>query len=481
MKTERIKNIVIVLLIISSLVLSCQIWFNEKIWPDGYNFFDSLKNTSAGKFYSSIFGKKSKNETVQEDILVPYNLFVYMVKDSDHAGYMLTANDENFTEAKSFLHSIMGDMLSKANDENFSQVDEEEWQNILCSNGIYADYGAAFLPETFLQLVNAQPSSDVIVNQIGKMGRFSVTNDDGKLKVYISDLNSGKFFCISSEGENNQLASIISDCTKLATIDNRFSFFIGADIDTPIEGTAVFDSYIVLSESKVESKTAKSISGEALANEIFRESENISRLFAINPKTARRYNDSEDNIVYVQNQSSVKLSKTGYIEYHATTAGGGVALSENASQQTSLALVLYPLVFVSQSANETISKNSNISVYVSSAEENHGVYNVTLDYMFNGQPVVILDGGEFVHGVTCELNGGYIKSYKQYITDFEVGESNVVLPSSYSGIDLIFSNMSIEERNEKIKDMFIGYIDDGSSEIVPRWLIKTGDGNTIKY
>ncbi len=481
MKSERIKNITLILLIISSLVLSFQIWFNEKIWPDGYNFADSLANTPIGKFYSSMFGKKTNNETVQEDILVPYNLFVYMVVDSDHAGYMLTANDDGFADAKNFLHATMGDVLSRADESNFSQISEEEWQNVLCSSGIYADYGAAYIPSTFLQLVKAVPKESAIFDSVGKMGRFVVSNEDGKLKIYISDLSDGEFYVVGAEAKSDHLETIIDSCSKMATIDNRFSFFIGADIETPIEGAAVFAPYIVLSESNVEAKTATSVSLEELTLKIFEEGENISNLFAINPKTARRYTDSEENIVYVQNQSSLKLSNLGYVEYHATDVGGGVALSENADEQTSLALGLYPLVFIATNVNEKVSQNSNISVYVSSAEENGTSYKVNLDYMFNGQPVVVMDNGEAVHAVSCEINGGYLESYKQYITDFELGDSNVLLPSSYNGIDLIFSNMSMEERKERIKDMFIGYIDDDSKKVVPRWFAKMGDREIVKY
>lgn len=481
MKAERIKNITLVLLIVSSLVLSFRIWFNEKIWPDGYDFVDSLKTTSIGKLYSSIFEKKDKIEAIQEDVLVPYNLFVYMVKNSDHAGYMLTANDGNFEEAKGFLHTTMGEVLSRADEKSFSQVSEEEWQNILCLNGIYADYGAAYIPTTFLQLVKATPNSDIISRNIEKMGRFAVVNDDGRLKVYISDLSNEKFYVVLSDEESEQLDLIVEKCSEQATVDNRFSFFIGADIETPIEGAAVFDSYIVLSESNVEAKTARNAGAEELAAEIFEKSESIAELFSINPKTARRYADSDEDVVFVQNQSSLKLSNGGYVEYYATTAGGGVKLDASSDDETALAMVLYPLVFLSENVNDMVSENNNISVYVSSTEENGGNYKVTLDYMFNGQPVVVMDDGKAVNAVSCEISGGYLTSYKQYITDFEAGKSSVLLPSSYSGIDLIFSDMSIDEKKETIKDMFIGYIDGDSGSVDPCWFVKIGNDSVIKY
>ena len=44
MKFERFKSILLVLLVISSIVLTVNKWFNEKLWPDGYNFFSDVKN-----------------------------------------------------------------------------------------------------------------------------------------------------------------------------------------------------------------------------------------------------------------------------------------------------------------------------------------------------------------------------------------------------------------------------------------------------
>lgn len=481
MKLERFKSVVLVLLIISSIVLSTQIWFNEKLWPDGYNFFVSLKNTSVGQFIENLSNKKVNKETVQEDILVPHNFFVYMVKDLDHAGYMLTPKDASFSYAKNFLHTFIGSALSTANNTNFVKVEESEWQSALCSNGIYADYGAAYLTNTFFHLVNVTHSVDILEESIEKMGRFAVAEQDGVISLYISDLADNSFYRLSYNKNHSEISNIISSCIDNLTTDNRFSFFIGADEDSPIEGAAVFAPYIVLSENSVEATRAFS-EGKTEINKNFQEmSEALAENFSINPKTARRYTDAEENVVYVQNQASVKLSHDGYIEYQATTADGGLALRENADSQTSLALVLYPLVFLSEKINSQISENSNISVYVSSVKEDENKYTVTLDYSFNGLTYISADNGRIVPSITAEIEGGFLKSYKQYIADLEITNDKVLLPSSYGGTDEIFSGMSLEERSEKIKDMFVGYIEESNGNVVPKWFITTDSGQTFYH
>ncbi len=480
MKLERIKSIILVLLIISSIALSSQIWFNEKLWPDGYNFFVSLKSTSVGQLFKNIGTKKAAKEAVQEDILVPYNFFVYMVKDLDHAGYMLTPKDESFSYAKNFLHTFIGDALSRANADNFTQIEESEWQSALCANGIYADYGAAYVTNTFLHLVNVTNSVDILEENIEKMGRFAVAETDSNIGLYINDLADNSFYKISYNNNHDELENIINSCVDRLTVDNRFSFFIGADRDSPIEGAAVFAPYIILSENNVEVEAATSASKDIINENISDNATNLTEIFSINPKTARRYTDAEESTVYVQNQASLKLSHDGYIEYQATTADGGLALRENANSQTSLALVLYPLVFLSEKINSQVSGNSNISVYVSSVTEKANKYTVTLDYSFNGLHYTEKSAGDTHNSITAEIEGGFLKSYKQYIASLQTTDSTVLLPSSYGGIDGIFSKMSLEDRNQKISDMFIGYMKESNGQVIPKWFIKT-DADKIFY
>lgn len=476
---ERIKSVVLVLLLISSIVLSCQIWFNEKLWPDGYDFVAMLKQTAFGGIAEKFGKRETKEETVQEDVLIPYNLFVYMVKESDHAGYMLSANDESFQYTKKFLHELMGKILSETQNSNLFEISEKEWQNALCGDGIYIDYGAAYNTKTFLQLVNAQ-STDV-ENRINKMGRFAVTCDDGKIKLYACDLADNKFYKIDYKEKAEEVYNIIELCRDRATVDNRFSFFIGADKESPITGTAVFDSYVVLSESTVESKTAVAKSREKIGEDMFNLSDGILQKFSVNPKTARRYTDAEENVVFVQNQSSVKLAKNGYLTFHASNIGGGLAMVDDASVETSLAVSLYPLVFMAERLNVIITGNPDISLYVSSVKEENGKYYVTLDYVFNGSRIIIKDKGKAVSGVTAELEGGYLKNYKQYMTDLKLTENKVTLPSSYGGTDKIFENMTMQQKSQKIKDMFVGYIDESEKEIIPGWIICSGEEYSINY
>ena len=72
MKIERLKSILLVLLVISSIVLTINKWFNEKLWPEGYNFFSNVKN----HIFSDTKEKSDFDYEITEDILNPSKIIL---------------------------------------------------------------------------------------------------------------------------------------------------------------------------------------------------------------------------------------------------------------------------------------------------------------------------------------------------------------------------------------------------------------------
>jgi len=86
MKKENVKNYVLTILIISSMLLTGKIWFDEKLWPEGYNFFSVIKEKFAfgsGKITSSL---------TKETISFPKTLIVNNVEKRS----IYTSDSESF-------------------------------------------------------------------------------------------------------------------------------------------------------------------------------------------------------------------------------------------------------------------------------------------------------------------------------------------------------------------------------------------------
>ena len=95
MKIERFKSILLVLLVISSIVLTINKWFDEKLWPEGYNFFSDVK-----KFFlfDDEKNKEDKFDTIEE-ILKPSKI-IFNNSQNDFDAVIIGRCPTSFAEGK---------------------------------------------------------------------------------------------------------------------------------------------------------------------------------------------------------------------------------------------------------------------------------------------------------------------------------------------------------------------------------------------
>ena len=81
MKKETLKTIVLVFLVLSSIILTVNNWFSEKLWPDGYNFFSNLTNYfSDEEIQKSYFLSKEKLSKRNGTTVVKQNRLLFYIK-----------------------------------------------------------------------------------------------------------------------------------------------------------------------------------------------------------------------------------------------------------------------------------------------------------------------------------------------------------------------------------------------------------------
>ncbi|MBO7289339.1 MAG: hypothetical protein J6V03_05025, partial [Clostridia bacterium] len=128
MKIERLKSILLIILVISSIVLTANKWFNEELWPEGYSFFSDVKNRLSGD------NNKAKAEfSPNKEVLRPAKIIVNNL--SSHVQY--TKSAENYDEICDEITGILSQSL-KSN--KISKVENEEWDNLLKMKSCYFSY-----------------------------------------------------------------------------------------------------------------------------------------------------------------------------------------------------------------------------------------------------------------------------------------------------------------------------------------------------
>ena len=71
MKIERLKSILLIILVISSIVLTANKWYSKELWPEGYSFFSNVK-----KLFSQDKTGKSTSINPNEEILNPAKIII---------------------------------------------------------------------------------------------------------------------------------------------------------------------------------------------------------------------------------------------------------------------------------------------------------------------------------------------------------------------------------------------------------------------
>lgn len=472
MKKERIKSIILITLVISSLLLTGKLWLGENLWPEGVHFFSGLESK-----FSALFSQQTSEDS--RNILFPSHVIAYTVKNSDHASYALTSANENYAAARSFCNGAIANALTQPQ-KYFSSVDEAAWKNALFTNGIYLDYGTEIPSDVFcafsgvseqVELVSALPSI-----------RYAIITSEGNLvsniSVYLRDA-SDRYLKISTTQPKGDLTDLLNSLEEYVTPDNRFSFFIGADTPTGSMGEVLFDSYLLLTESET------ALAQIYATNPIYdytqqdwnaKDATQLLHCFSMNPKTAKKYTDAEENIIFLQNHATLKVSKNGLVEYTAAAGQKGFALSESPSANTTAnARSAVALAYDVYSAFSERTPRLYMSTFSATGTNNK----ISLDYNIDGTKVLTdLNGG---HAADIEIQDGYVQRFALLLRSYEKTEEITLLPSSYVAVDQVFATLDAGTESKKIENMFVAYHDDTAATLLqPNWFIQLENDLELK-
>lgn len=470
MKKERIKSTALIILIISSLFLTCQIWFNDKLWPDGYSFFRDMHiSDKIAGFFGVSGGKPS--EQIQASIVSPSHLAAYTVKNFDHAIAVTDDTFDTYSEVNDFVASTVTSAFSTAA-KSITRVDEAAWQKALFTRGFYVDYGISYKSSTFAGLLGI--SSSPLTEQIPRVRRFIITAEDGlvsDVSVFVAGEADNSFYKISTGVSKSSFTNVISLLSEQASAKKRFSFFINADIATGTADEAVFAPYLILNEEASRYNNITAVNPLMRDNGIsMHTADKILRAFSINPNNVGKSTDANDNIIFVESRATLKITTDGSIIYTAAASKSSPLGNASATDTVS---TINEAVKLLELVSSPALEGDTTKLYMSGLEEENGNIKITFDYTYGGIPIIFSGNYEGRHAVSMEFENGVLKSYHQLLRRYEPSEDTTLIPSTYDAVNDIFSALSTDERENRIENIFPAYSDDGlDGEKEPSWFLK---------
>lgn len=439
MKKEIAKNCILTLLIFICVFLFYKIWFSEKLWSSDYNFFAALwgNQSTLTDTSSSI-----------EDILQPKQI----IFSGSGKRFVSAKGEEGFESYYSEVKSVLGKISNKT---KFSEAAEEDMLSAVKSSSIIVDFGTVFGGEigTFLGThFPCEQVKDLVIS----LNSSAV----GRPVVFIRDHADGKIYKTSVDMPLDSLSSTVSNLLAENEGTNiPFAFELGFNKSDISEGSEITQN-ILLNSNILIDLTGVSAPGITLTppGDTDLSSSNLNTLlrqFGFDKSTARKYIETNDDIIYISGDKTLKISSSGSLEYTAEAEGPSIY---DPSSKTALPTAVGNIFSYVRTVFRCFNLQSpalQISSDLVNLSNNTEEVTINIDYYLNSIPVM---AWENFHAITLTVRNGRLVSYKQQVCT--VNKTDLVLTAGnmLQAVDGLYASLPLEENQvATVTDIFAAY------------------------
>lgn len=464
MKKCDLKTYVLIFLILSSIVLTGKIWFDEKLWPEGYNFFAVIEEKLSFKkddFVSSL---------TKETISFPKTLVV----NNFELRSLYGADSEEFSKIVPDVKELLRLALEKEDSQPSTQ---EAWARALKSRSLHVVYPVAYDSLLFQNILGSYSPKE---NSI-PVREFIISSEGttlGVLSVYIKNHSTGEIFKTEIQWDKerfeNMVISYALDSIGNLSYSSELNFDKTGEDD--VNQKVVIESNVLIQLNKKLNHVVyeeNSLYNYGFNNDVV---QSLLKTFKYNVSGAKKYVENDNSVVYVENYSTMKFHPNGLMEYKAVDASKGIDLRSGNDFYKGL---LGCVDFVNTMWAEVFpSKDLNINISSDVIDNNANSFRLTMDYFADGTQVNIDIPQSQTHSpirnaVEIEVESGKIVSYRQMMLQFE---KDATTTDSLSAIDAL--DKLLAEKNmvgKVVDDLYPVYVSDGTPFRKSAWAVTTSD------
>ena len=475
---ERIKSFVLVLLILLSIGLTSITWIDERLWPGGYSLFVNVKEWPIIKlFFENEYSQPMENLSEARKIVIA---------DGSGSSAVFYNSDRIFDDVYSDIKSLMTSFLEgEVPVKSTTVLTKENVRELLNEQVMYSyvNYSVVMNGEFFGQLMGVAESESF--SGLSAVRDFFIlpTGDDSLELLAIDAESEGVMRYELGYDKTENLIEKFMEYTEDVAPENYCVMALQMNMDKvspddAVQMKTVLDSFLVLdSASTADGEKEEIGSKNLLSDEVLDE---VVKCFSYSPTSLYRYVDSEGTIVYLENDSSLKIYKNGIIEYEATSKEYGIDTDGGTSLYESLngAIKFAGKVYSAASSGGELNMNVASDIHFESGSEMEFLF----DYYHEGMPVTTMIGeGEDLmqHAVQVTVSGGKIVKFKMLLRSyFETGRKREFV-NIYRAIDKIASRYVDAESAVKINDLYPAYMEDGKSENLKACWVGYVDGKRL--
>lgn len=308
MKKEFLKSVVLTLLVISSLVLSANIWYEKELWSMDYSsFVYSLKN---------IFKRESSVSFSDTEELMTWCKFSPEFVSFTYGSQKMIVYDASpdFPEA----YQTASDILSSLEKEGgMVSVTDEEYVNAYKTNSMMLKFPSDISLSELLHVEDAffDSAKDPYASTI-------VIGIDDSQTNYLSFLDTNTGHAYRMPVKTSAVTEEIRKKIENSNQNVSFAFELNFDRKQDEAERILFHRFVPISlgEHHIRSLKAEPVPYSSQYDGIF-------KAFRIVKNSARTYRDKENNIHFIENRSTLKISEQGAFLFEANEKESGILLS----------------------------------------------------------------------------------------------------------------------------------------------------------
>lgn len=467
MKKESLKTAALVLLVFSSIILTINKWFSEKLWPDGYNFFSNLTS-----YFSTGEDKVKKSYYLsKENISNPSKIIV----NNNELRSLYTNTSVNYNSILPRIKSILKSGLSE---KNFTQSTKDKWKEALKSTSVYIAYPVSYDVKTFSAIM------DTTVGDFGisSMREFIIVSDASTAPHMLISDNSGKFIDVALNDASNTVNDIIEEYSVSSVGEYPYSFELNFDTKKDsVEQKIVIEPQVVL---PLNSGTTASVTKTNYFNGISQNKDlyiPILRSFEFNTTNIKKYIDTDNSIIFTENYGSIRMYNDGLLEYRALDDSKGIALESASNPSAEFYDRFIDCIEFVNNVWDTALASHNMDINISSISKNDsdGSFSLTIDYYADGMEVVSrlqkTDTHEKInHAIEITVKNSRIVSYRQIVNGYTMNNDEIEHMSVIEALDILMAADTI--KSDTITDVYLAYTGNGNKTVcLPCWVAKTAE------
>jgi hypothetical protein len=409
--------LLLALLIVTSLILTVNIWFEKELWPSGYSSF----LYSFQKIFNS---KKADNERI---FRFSPNYITLTLNSRKMIAYL--GNDE-FPELKDIVSKIAGGLSKNG---TVSEISAEDFLNAHKTNSLLVHFPTEISLKSFL----GKDDSFFIPREDPKSVSLIISIDSFWKYIYFSD--GGKNYRMSVSYDEKPYMVQLNRFTPDVIMSRNFAFELNLDKRREDADFIVFDSFVPIESA------ARKIKKLDITPVLYGKNspyDGIFKAFYITKNSARSYTDNENVINFIENQATLKIYGDGSFSYEKNRGFDGIKLPAGDERLETVKFVnsLYAdclpdsgaflrLTSIGDGADGTVYElnyiTENGAVYFSRPS---GVLSSTETEPEQPLETERTVGIEQPLAVTVSVKDGYIVSYKQKLC--QISESGAFIEVS---------------------------------------------------